>query len=63
MDNVTSPLVMGKLQGPYGTPGSASTVAAGFLSLTNRTYYRYVFYAEVGNGARFPTETYTRGCH
>jgi hypothetical protein len=47
MDNASSPAVMGKLQGPFGTPGSSETVAAGFMSIGNSTYYRYVFYATV----------------
>ena len=49
----TTPIVMGKLQGPYGTPGSQSTLAAGFMSLTNTTYYKYIFYAEAGQQLAF----------
>jgi hypothetical protein len=41
MDAVSNPPVMGKLQGPFGTPGSNATVAAGFMSISNR-YMRFI---------------------
>lgn len=53
MDNTTSPPVMGKLQGPFGTPGSNVTTAAGFMSIGNTTYYRYIFYATPGQKLAF----------
>eukprot|EP01043_Picozoa_sp_COSAG02_P078434 COSAG02_NODE_17652_length_989_cov_0.860674_1_plen_245_part_10 len=53
MDNETNPPVMGKLQGPFGTPGSDTTTAAGFMSIGNTTYYRYIFYASPGQKLAF----------
>jgi hypothetical protein len=53
LDNVSAPVVMGKLQGPFGTPGSAESVAAGFMSITNSSYYRYIFYAQKGQRLAF----------
>ena len=45
--NCTSPTVMGKLQGPRSIGGVSTTIppSAGFVSITNHSYYKYVFYA------------------
>ena len=53
MGGARNPPVMGKLQGPLGTPGSNTTFAAGFMTLTNSSYYRYVFYARPGQRLAF----------
>jgi hypothetical protein len=50
--NCTSPTVMGKLQGPrgFGTdPGSTTLPSAGFVSITNHSFYKYMFYAVEGD--------------
>eukprot|EP00937_MAST-01D_sp_MAST-1D-sp2_P002385 g2385.t1 len=56
LDNASAPIVMGRLQGPRATPGPAAlggAPSAGFLTLSRRGYYRYVFYAEQGDALAF----------
>ncbi len=51
--NCTSPTVMGKLQGPrsFGGLNTAKGMlpSAGFVSITNHSYYKYIFYAAEGD--------------
>ena len=56
LDNSTAPVVMGKLQGPRATPGPAALAgapSAGFMTLSDRGYYKYIFYAEAGDAVAF----------
>ena len=53
LSNTTgAPVTMGRLQGPRGTPGTGE-ISAGFMTLSPRTYFRYVFYAEAGDELAF----------
>ena len=50
--NCTSPTVMGKLQGPRsfgGTTAGSTLPSAGFVAITNHSYFRYIFYATTGD--------------
>ena len=49
--NCTAPTVMGRLQGPrwFGGTGEVALPSAGFVSITNHSYYKYVFYAVTGD--------------
>ena len=56
LDNSTAPIVMGKLQGPRAPPGPgalAGAPSAGFMTLSGRGYYKYIFYAEAGDAVAF----------
>jgi hypothetical protein len=56
LDNSTAPIVMGKLQGPRALPGPAAlsgAPSAGFMTLSGRGYYKYIFYAEAGDAVAF----------
>ena len=47
---------MGKLQGPRATPGpraQSGAPSAGFMTLSRRGYYKYIFYAEAGDAVAF----------
>ena len=64
-DRSTAPLIMGKLQGPRGlrglpppTPSMSSasvtpSLSAGFLTLSSRGYYRYLFGCSEGDTVGF----------
>ena len=41
-ENTTSPLVMGKLQGPRGLLGTPAC-SAGFMSVSGNAYYKWIF--------------------
>ena len=56
LTNSTASIVMGRLQGPRATPGPtaiAGAPSAGFITLSRRGYYRYLFYAEEGDAVAF----------
>jgi beta-glucanase (GH16 family) len=40
--NATAPIVMGRLQGPRGIPGTGE-ISAGFMTISPRSYFRYIF--------------------
>lgn len=71
LDNrTTSPIVMGKLQGPRSLSGfdgggaPSSLPSAGYATLSRRGYYRYLLQAEVGDAVGFlfgPTGTIDAG--
>jgi hypothetical protein len=50
--NATAPIMMGRLQGPRGVPGTGE-ISAGFMTLSSRSYFRYIFYAEPGDQLAF----------
>ena len=50
--NTTAPVIMGRLQGPRGVPGTGE-ISAGFMTLSPRSYFRYLFYAEAGDQLAF----------
>lgn len=52
LNNVTAPVMMGKVQGPRGIPGSG-TLSAGFVTVTENAYYRWVFDATEGDELAF----------
>lgn len=52
LDNSTAPVIMGKLQGPRGIPGTG-TLSAGFVTVTENAYYRWIFGATVGDELAF----------
>lgn len=45
-------LVMGKLQGPRANPGTTGA-SAGFMTITKNAYYKWIFYATVGDEVAF----------
>ena len=49
--NCTAPTVMGRLQGPrwFGGTGEVALPSAGFVSITNHSYYKYMFFAVAGD--------------
>ena len=60
--NCTAPTVMGKIQGPrgFGGVGSATLPSSGFVSITNHSYYKYLFYATPNDSVGFtiaPSDT------
>eukprot|EP01048_Picozoa_sp_COSAG05_P020184 COSAG05_NODE_3364_length_2113_cov_2.916584_1_plen_568_part_10 len=52
LDNSTAPVIMGKVQGPRGIPGTG-TFSAGFVTVTENAYYRWIFGATVGDEVAF----------
>lgn len=52
LTNATAPVIMGRLQGPRGLPGTGE-ISAGFMTLSPRSYFRYIFYAEAGDALSF----------
>jgi hypothetical protein len=52
LSNATAPMIMGKVQGPRGIPGSG-VLSAGFVTITENVYYRWVFDAQFGDEVAF----------
>lgn len=48
VSGIHSPTIMGKLQGPIAKPGTARP-SAGYISVSRNSYYKYIFYACVGD--------------
>lgn len=42
----------GRLQGPRGNPGTGE-ISAGFMTISTRSYYRFIFYAVEGDELSF----------
>jgi hypothetical protein len=52
LENSTAPIMMGRLQGPRGNPGTGE-ISAGFMTISPRSYYRFLFYAQEGDELAF----------
>ena len=55
LTNATTPIVMGKLQGPRSIPvqKGTATPTAGFIALTSNTYYKWMIRAREGDALGF----------